>query len=132
MDELPPTAQTIRKYTMNLSGKLGSRPRMSAPSAPPRPARPEPTAPPTIAEQRRVLDDHFTLMLAVNHSMRNGEETSSRNIRKFGIRFSEHHPRREEVRLRVIAVETHAQWRQVLDDLYPLPAARNSPVLGDS
>jgi tRNA-dihydrouridine synthase len=91
-----------------------------------------PPAPPTIAEQRRVLDDHFTLMLAVNHSMRNGEETSSRNIRKFGIRFSEHHPRREEVRLRVIAVETHAQWRQVLDDLYPLPAARNSPVLGDS
>ncbi len=29
---------------MNFSGKLGSRPRSSAPSAPPRPARPEPTA----------------------------------------------------------------------------------------
>ena len=29
---------------MNLSGKVGSRPRISAPSAPPRPASPEPTA----------------------------------------------------------------------------------------
>ena len=91
-----------------------------------------PPSPPTIAEQRRVLDEHFSLMLAVNHHMRHGEETSSRNIRKFGIRFSEHHPRREEVRKRVIEVETHAQWKQVLDDLYPLPADLNSPVLGTS
>ena len=29
---------------MNFSGKVGSSPRISAPSAPPRPARPEPTA----------------------------------------------------------------------------------------
>ena len=29
---------------MNLSGKVGSSPRISAPSAPPRPARPEPKA----------------------------------------------------------------------------------------
>ena len=29
---------------MYLSGKVGSRPRISAPSAPPSPARPEPTA----------------------------------------------------------------------------------------
>ncbi len=75
-------------------------------------------SPPTIAEQRAVLDEHFSLMLAVNHRMRHGEETSSRNIRKFGIRFAEHHPRKEDVRKRVIAVETHAQWKSVLDEFY--------------
>jgi len=77
-----------------------------------------PPSPPTIAEQRAVLDEHFSLMLAVNHRMRHGEETSSRNIRKFGIRFAEHHPRSEEVRKRVIAVETHAHWKSVLDEFY--------------
>lgn len=77
-----------------------------------------PPSPPTIAEQRAVLDEHFSLMLAVNHRMRHGEETSSRNIRKFGIRFAEHHPRKEDVRKRVIAVETHAQWKSVLDEFY--------------
>lgn len=77
-----------------------------------------PPSPPTIPEQRAVLDEHFSLMLAVNHRMRHGEETSSRNIRKFGIRFAEHHPRNEEVRKRVIAVETHAQWKGVLDEFY--------------
>ncbi|OQC01316.1 MAG: hypothetical protein BWX79_02927 [Alphaproteobacteria bacterium ADurb.Bin100] len=44
MDEVPPTATTIRKYTMNFSGKVGSSPSTSAPRAPPRPASPEPTA----------------------------------------------------------------------------------------
>lgn len=75
-------------------------------------------SPPTIAEQRAVLDEHFALMLAVNHRMRHGEETSSRNIRKFGIRFAEHHPRNEEVRKRIIAVESHAHWKSVLDEFY--------------
>src|SRR5262249_3640323 len=44
MLDVPPTVTTIRKYTMYLSGKVGSRPRISAPSAPPSPARPDPTA----------------------------------------------------------------------------------------
>jgi tRNA-dihydrouridine synthase B len=79
-------------------------------------------APPTLAEQRQVLDEHFSLMLAVNHKLRHSEETSSRNIRKFGIRFSEHHPRREEVRQRIIAVENNAQWKSLLDDFYGLAA----------
>ncbi len=77
---------------------------------------------PTIAQQRDVLDEHFALMLKVNRGMRHGEEASSRMIRKFAIRFAEHHPRHDEVRRRVIAVENQDDWRGVLREFYAAPA----------
>ncbi|MCA9272894.1 MAG: tRNA-dihydrouridine synthase family protein [Phycisphaerales bacterium] len=74
---------------------------------------------PTIAEQRKVLEDHFALAMSVNRSMvRSPESHTGKTMRKFGIRFAQHHPRSEEVRLRMIAVSTLADWRAVLDDLY--------------
>ena len=74
---------------------------------------------PTIAEQRKVLEDHFALAMSVNKSMvRSPESHTGKTMRKFGIRFAQHHPRSEEVRLRMIAVSTLADWRAVLDDLY--------------
>ncbi len=75
-------------------------------------------SPPTIAEQRTVLEDHFRLLLAVNHGMRQGEEHTSKLMRKFGIRFATHHPRTGEARLRFIAVKSNADWREVLDEMY--------------
>jgi len=42
-------------------------------------------------------------------------------MRKFGIRFAEHHPRADEVRKRFIAVSTQADWRAVLDEFYSTP-----------
>lgn len=78
----------------------------------------EAPSPPTIDEQRRVLQDHYSLLLQVCRGMRDGEETASKMIRKFGIRFSEHHPRREDVRQRMIAVSRVADWERILDECY--------------
>ena len=44
-------------------------------------------APPTLAEQRTALLDHFHLSVALH-----GEASASRMMRKFGIKFSAHHP----------------------------------------
>ena len=74
---------------------------------------------PTIAEQRQVLEDHFELAMSVNRSMvRSPESHTGKTMRKFGIRFAQHHPESELVRQRMIAVSSLADWRAVLDELY--------------
>lgn len=80
----------------------------------------EPAAP-TVAEQRRVLEDHFELALAVNASSRKPEVYTGRVMRKFGIRFAEHHPRGDEVRQRFTRVSSMDEWRAVLDEFYAEP-----------
>lgn len=77
-----------------------------------------PALPPTLAQQRDVLDNHFRLLLAVCRRMRQGEQHAGRLMRKFGIRFSQHHPRSEAVRVRIIAVNTLEDWQSVLRDFY--------------
>ncbi len=77
----------------------------------------EPT-PPTIAEQRHALEQHFRLSLAVTRRFRKGEEQTSKMMRKFAIRFSAHHPRGEDVRKRMIAVRNSKEWFGVLDEFY--------------
>jgi tRNA-dihydrouridine synthase len=86
----------------------------------------EPVAP-TIGEQRSVLEAHFALAMAVNERIVKGrgearrvraERFTGKAMRKFGIRFSQHHPRSEEVRKRFIAVSTLDEWRAVLDEFY--------------
>jgi tRNA-dihydrouridine synthase len=72
-----------------------------------------PPAQPTIRRQRDVLEEHFKLSVAVN-----GERTAGLMMRKFGIRFSRHHPRAEEVRLAFIGVGTTAEWMGVLERFY--------------
>jgi hypothetical protein len=39
-------------------------------------------------------------------------------MRKFGVRFSVHHPRAEAVKLKMIAVKDMNDWRRVLDEDY--------------
>jgi len=73
-----------------------------------------PPRPPTIAEQREALLEHFTLSVAVN-----GEALASKLMRKFGVRFAEHHPQSDAVRVRFIRVESIADWRAVVDEFYP-------------
>lgn len=73
---------------------------------------------PTIAQQRAVLDEHFRLLLAVCQTTRKAEQTASRLIRKFGIRFAQHHPRAEEVRRRAIAVSSLEDWQTLLREYY--------------
>ncbi|MCC6659402.1 MAG: tRNA-dihydrouridine synthase family protein [Phycisphaerales bacterium] len=83
---------------------------------------------PTLAEQRGVLLEHFDLALR-GHSGRPGpsarnEEFTARGMRKFGVRFAQHHPRAEEVRVHMTRVSSLADWRAVVDGFYEgrLPA----------
>jgi tRNA-dihydrouridine synthase B len=87
-------------------------------------------SPPTIAEQRDVLEEHFRLALAVNahgssalSQLRRAEAHTGKTMRKFGIRFAAHHPRGEAVRRRFIAVTSLEDWRAVLDEFYTDDAA---------
>ena len=78
--------------------------------------------PPTVFQQRDVLREHFALAVA-----RDGEHHAGRTMRKFGIRFSRHHPEGLEIRQRFIRVKNLAEWEAVLADFYELqtvPACR--------
>ena len=72
----------------------------------------EPTAP-TLLEQRNALLEHYTLSVALH-----GERPASRMMRKFGIKFSSHHPTPEKVRSRFIRASTIDEWHGVLDEYY--------------
>jgi len=74
--------------------------------------------PPTIAEQRAVLEQHFKLALAVNAHTRDPELLTAKNMRKFGIKFATHHPQADEVKKQFIYVKTLDEWREVLDIFY--------------
>ena len=79
-----------------------------------------PPAPPTIAEQRAVLEEHFLLSVSIN-----GEDRAGKTMRKFGIRFAAHHPRGEEVRRKFIAVGSVADWLGVLEEFYSTPSDKS-------
>ncbi len=68
---------------------------------------------PTIAQQRAVLHEHFALSVALN-----GEQNAGRMMRKFGIKFAQHHPQREQVQHAFIAVSALDSWKHVLDEWY--------------
>jgi len=72
----------------------------------------EPTAP-TLDEQRRVLLEHFELSSALN-----GERMAGRLMRKFGVRFSAHHPDSERVHRLFTRVSSLDDWRAILDEHY--------------
>ncbi len=78
----------------------------------------EPPRAPTLEEQRAVLGEHFRLALACVRRYREPEYAASMMMRKFGIRFAQHHPRSDEVRKRFIAVKSHEEWRRVLEEAY--------------
>ena len=74
-------------------------------------------APPTIVEQRDALLNHFELAVHLH-----GERSASRLMRKFGIKFSIHHPESEAVRAEFIRCRSVADWRKVVDDWYSRPS----------
>ena len=86
--------------------------------------------PPTVAEQGRVIREHFELALAVHD-----ERRAPRTMRKFGIRYSELHPLAERVRAAFVACRSSAEWSRVLDDWYDpnrdWPAGRHKAGSGD-
>lgn len=75
----------------------------------------EPPVPPTSMQQRYALLDHFHLCMSLH-----GEGGASRMMRKFGIRFSVHHERSDDVRKAFIAVKSDRDWKNVVDQWYPV------------
>ena len=71
------------------------------------------TRPPTIAQQREVLLEHFELSVGLH-----GEKKASMMMRKFGIKFSRHHPNGEQTKQAFIAVKSLADWRTVIERFY--------------
>lgn len=69
--------------------------------------------PPTLAQQRDVLVEHFDLSVKLH-----GEDRAGRMMRKFGIKFSRHHPRPDRVKDEFIRVKSLADWRLVIDTHY--------------
>lgn len=72
-----------------------------------------PVLSPTIHQQRAVLLEHFEWSVRLH-----GEAAAGRMMRKFGIRFSRHHPMALAIRARFIAVKSLADWEAVLKDYY--------------
>jgi tRNA-dihydrouridine synthase len=68
---------------------------------------------PSIGEQRRALLEHFDLSVALH-----GERRASQMMRKFGIKFSAHHPHAEAVKAEFIRCRSVAQWRSVIGQWY--------------
>lgn len=74
--------------------------------------RPKP-APPTIAEQSDLLDRQYKLAV-----QQYGPERASRQMRKFGIKYSQLHHRGEEVRSAFVSLSCPADWDHVRNTYY--------------
>ncbi len=68
---------------------------------------------PSLSEQRSALRSHYDFAATLH-----GERKAARTMRKFGIRFSAHHPDRETVRKAFITAADTAQWHAVIDAYY--------------
>jgi nifR3 family TIM-barrel protein len=68
---------------------------------------------PTVGQQREVLVEHFHLSVRLH-----GERQASMMMRKFGIKFSRHHPQAQDVSKSFISVKSVADWHAVLDRFY--------------
>lgn len=69
--------------------------------------------PPSIAEQREAIIGHWADVM--NHY---GPQVASKIMRKFGIKYAEHHPLALEVRDAFIAVQSAEEFDAVLDRWY--------------
>lgn len=69
--------------------------------------------PPSVARQGAVVADHWADCVAVH-----GERVAARIMRKFGIKYSEHHPRAIEVRDAFVAVKRMDDVARVLETWY--------------
>ncbi|MEK6676111.1 MAG: tRNA-dihydrouridine synthase [Planctomycetota bacterium] len=69
--------------------------------------------PPSIAEQRDAISCHWADAVAVH-----GAEIAGKIMRKFGIKYAEHHPLSPSVRDAFIAVKTSDEFSRVLDEWY--------------
>jgi nifR3 family TIM-barrel protein len=71
--------------------------------------------PPTLHEQRGVIREHYRLAEELY-----GAERCLPDMRKFAIKYSQLHPRHEEVRADFCRVREPGSWRDVLDRWYAI------------
>ena len=69
--------------------------------------------PPTIAEQRDALSEHFHEAMQIH-----GEGLAGRRMRKMGIKYARFHPQAREVKNAFIGVNGRREWQAVLDQFY--------------
>ncbi len=69
--------------------------------------------PPTVHEQRDVLQDHYALALETY-----GPERCTTPMRKFGVKYARLHPQLADVRAAFCVVKTPADWAAVLHRWY--------------
>ena len=73
--------------------------------------------PPTIAEQRAALEEHFAIAMEIH-----GESLAGRRMRKMGIKYSRFHPESARVKEEFIAVHSLRDWTNVLQRWYAAEA----------
>ncbi len=80
--------------------------------------------PPSVFEQREVIAEHYRLAEELY-----GPDRCGRQMRKFGIKYSQLHPHALEVRDAFVAVARPGEWRVVLDKWYAedLPGRHPQP-----
>jgi nifR3 family TIM-barrel protein len=84
--------------------------------------------PPTIAEQREALLEHFDIAMEIH-----GEQLAGRRMRKMGIKYSRFHPQGEQVKCEFIQIQSLRDWRGVLSRWYEPngPGVMPSPTAAD-
>jgi tRNA-dihydrouridine synthase len=70
-------------------------------------------APPTLAEQKATIAEHFSAALELY-----GERRTATEMRKFGVAYAKLHPKTEEVRLAFATCKRAARWFEILDEFY--------------
>jgi len=84
--------------------------------------------PPSVVEQGRVIAEHFAELVALY-----GPDTAGKFMRKFGIKYSEHHPHPAEARSAFVEACSPADVEAVLARWYdpaahwPTPERRHGP-----
>ena len=70
-------------------------------------------SPPTLAEQRETIAEHFRLSVELY-----GEKRASTTMRAFGVKYSLLHPQTDEVRQAFVRVKSGDDWNAVLERYY--------------
>ena len=70
-------------------------------------------APPTLAEQKATIAEHFSAALELY-----GERRTATEMRKFGVAYAKLHPKTEEVRLAFATCKRASRWFEILDEFY--------------
>jgi len=69
--------------------------------------------PPSLAEQREVLVEHFRLSAELY-----GESRAATTMRAFGVKYCLLHPCCDQVRQDFVRVKTSGDWNDVLEKWY--------------